>query len=249
MPLSIPSDLVVEKNRLFPDADVDGIWVELLEIDMPGGPPLRIVNNMDDVEWGGWTWTRFRFEPGEMSDGDDGDNKSVSIRVSNLAGTVQSEIETDDDCLVGRSIIYRYVHTGYPDDAPAIIGYFDILEGEAGDEWIEFQVGTENFYLNAFPRNTYNRNICRYQPHQTDTCPHANDPACDRTFATCLGLNRVRFFGGQPGIPGGVWDTGDSTGPTGESGISGSTGIPSGAFVSGDGTPFVSGDGGVFISE
>lgn len=229
MPLNIPAELIVEKNKLYPgesghvvgfplpaqlnalmiaqtsDSPSVGTFLELLETQLLNGQTLRIANNNEDVSWGGYTWTRFRFEGGDQSDGDDGESKSVTVRVSNLAGTVQSEIETASNCLIGDMAIYRLIHTKHPDRAPAIVGHFDIMEAEAGDEWITFELGVENFYLNAFPRNTYRRNVCRYQPHQTDVCGYAAGSSCDRSLATCITLGRAAVFGGQPGIPGGVW--------------------------------------------
>lgn len=201
MPLVLPAELVLEKNKLF----TSGAFIELLEIQMRSGQTLRIANNNEDVSWGNYTWSRFRFEPGDQSEGDDGESKSVTVKVSNLAGMVQSEVETAVNYLIGDTAIYRLVHANHPDKAPAIIGHFDIMETAADDEWMTFELGVENFYLNAFPRNTYRRNVCRYQPHQTDVCGYVASSSCDRSFATCITLGKTAVYGGQPAIPGGVW--------------------------------------------
>lgn len=230
MPLIIPSELVAEKNKLYPGAlsgvvgfelpgewpcawaavaggAAGGFWAELLEIRKASdGQIMRMVNGFEDVRWGGYTWSKFRFEPADINEGDDGEDKSVRINVSAIDGVVQSAVETADNLLIDDAVIYRYVHTAYPDLGPAIIGYFDILEWDAGEEWVEFEVGTENLYINAFPANTYQRNTCNYKPHQTDICPYANSAACDKTFSSCILLGRASIYGGQPGIPGGVWN-------------------------------------------
>jgi len=202
MPLSLPAELVLEKNKLYSS----GAFIELLEIQMQSGQTMRIANNNENISWGGYSWSRFRFEGGDQSEGDDGESKSVTVRVSNLAGTVQSEVDGVSNYLIGDAAIYRLVHADYPDKAPAIIGYFDIMEVAADDEWMVFELGVENFYLNAFPRNSYRRNVCRYQPHQTDVCGYAASNSCDRSFSACITLGMTSVFGGQPGIPGGVWN-------------------------------------------
>lgn len=217
MTLLIPAELVVEKNKLFP-GDSEGYFVELLEIHLNDGQVARIANSFEDVRWNNFVWMKFRFEPGNISEGDDGDDKSVTIKVSNIVGAMQDQVESDDNYLIGNQVIYYYAHTGYPNLDPLITGYFDILEGVADDEWITFELGTENFYLSAFPQNTYNRNTCWYKPNHSDICPYANSSACDKSFATCINLGKSSIFGGQPGIPGGVWVV-DSTASSPSSGI------------------------------
>lgn len=223
MPLVLPADIITEKNKLFPSMSTSisgaelpaefnfqfdlnstdassGIFVELLEIQMQSGQILRLANNYEDITWGGYTWIKFRFEQGDISDGDE--NKTVNIKVSALAGTIQSQVEASSNDFIGNTVVYRYIHTNC--DSPAITGFFEIMEGEATDEWVTFEVGVENFYINAFPANVFRRNICRYKPWMTNVCSYANS-GCDRSFSTCLTLGQSIIFGGQPAIPGGIW--------------------------------------------
>lgn len=228
MAILLPAEILIEKNKLYPnqtngvgevvlpasiDATLsgsettDGIFAELLEIKLgTSSEYLRIANHYDDISWGGNVYSRFRFEQGDIVEGDDGDSKSVSIRVSALAGTTQTIIEEDASYLIGSTVVYRLVHTAYPNASAAITGYFEIMEGESDDEWITFELGVENFYINAFPRNTFQRNVCRYNSNQSNVCVYANSASCDRSFAVCLSLGQERLYGGQPGIPNGVWD-------------------------------------------
>ena len=69
-----------------------------------------------------------------------------------------------------------------------------------------FTLGQENFFLNQFPANVFRRNVCRYRPSATAVCPYVNNSACKRTFANCIFLGQESVFGGQPGIPGGVFN-------------------------------------------
>lgn len=237
MPLLIPPELIIEKNKLYPGnvgliagvalpaelpaemisemeaAPAGSAFVELLEIRLQSGETIRLVNCNRDVIWGGHTWTRFRFEPGDISDGDDSDSQSVTIRVSNIAyldesgtsQTVQSKIESLANLMIGDTVVYRMVHGGFPDKDPAITGYFEIMEVDADDEWASFDMGVENFYINAFPGGTFRRNVCGYKPHQTSLCPYVASGSCNRSFSVCITLGQSSVFNGQPGIPGGVW--------------------------------------------
>lgn len=201
--LSIPAALITEKNKLYGT----GAFLELLEVQMASGTTLRIVNNNDDITWSGYTWSKFRFEGGNQEESSDGEIPSVEIKVSNVSRIVQGHLEASDTGLVGDTVVYRLVHSdNLTETTPAITGTFTITDVEATDEWVTFTLGMENFFLNRFPRNVYRRNICRYQPHQTDVCSYANSASCDRKFSTCISLGRESVFGGQPAIPGGAWD-------------------------------------------
>jgi phage-related protein len=240
MPLDIPTDLIIEKNKLFPGSSLnnrasdgvdlpvtfgedeftdstDDVWetyaiVELLEIQHQSGGYTRIVNNAEDVTWGGHTWTRFKFEPGDITEGDDSEDKSVTVRVSNIATytddgdeiSIRTAVESDSNHMIGDTVIYRRVHTKYQDDY-LNEAYFQIVEIQDQDEWMVFELGVENFYLRQFPAHVFRRNICRYAPWQTDVCRYTDSSSCDRSFATCISLEKSSIFGGQPGIPGGVW--------------------------------------------
>ena len=229
--LNIPTELVVEKNKLYPDdslnnrdygyvfeddpsgtfdKSIDVAWKsyafrELLEIQLLSGSVERIVNNSEDVTWGGYTWTKFSFQPGDHSFGEEGEEQTIKINVSAIDGYIRGVIEDETNHMIGNVVIYRRVHTKYPDSVAFNEAYFEIVEIVDNDEWFTFELGAENFYLRQVPSHVYRRNNCRYNPWQTNTCPYAGSSSCDRTFATCITLGQTLRFGGQPGIPGGEW--------------------------------------------
>lgn len=197
MPLSLPAIIIADKNNLFPAT----VFYELLEIQMSSGTIQRIANNNIDVEWASHTWTKFSFQSGDDEDTASGDEHSVVVKVSNVTGAMQGYLEQSTNGLIGDTVIYRYVH---PDSTtPAIEEWFEIIDAVADPEWVTFTLGAENWFLNSFPAHVFRRNVCRYRPSMTSVCPYTNNSACDRRFATCIGLGQSSLFGGQPAIPGG----------------------------------------------
>jgi len=202
--LSLPSDLIAEKNKLYSG----GVFIELLEIRAEElSSYIYLANNSQDVEWNGTTWSRFRFESGEFSESDEGETQSVSIRVSNISRVVQGYIESTTNGLIGDTIIYRLIHADYPYENAALTTTFKILTCVCDELWVTFTLGMENFYLRRFPAHIFSRKICRYEEFGGTACGYSgSSTSCDRTFATCISLSNSSRFGGQPGIPVGVFD-------------------------------------------
>lgn len=201
--LTLPTEIVTAKNALYTDTP----FYELLEIRLLSGSILRFVNNNEDIVWptsAGHTWTKFRFESSDDEQNANGDEHSVSVRVSNVSGLMQGHIESTSNGLIEDTVIYRYVH---PDSSTvAIEEWFSIVDAVADDEWVTFTLGSENWFLNRFPGHVYRRDRCWYRPAMTDVCPYTNNSSCDRKLGTCIDLGYSSIFGGQPGIPGGVFN-------------------------------------------
>lgn len=201
MPISLPAEIVTGKNALYSSE----AFHELLEIQSSyTGQTYRFVNNNEDVKWKYHWWTKFRFESGDDQETADGDLHEVSVKVSNVTGTMQGYLEDDPNGMIGDTVIYRYVKPTV--ETPAIEEWFSIVDATATPEWVIFTLGAENWFMNRFPANVYRRNVCRYRPYMTDVCPYTNSSSCDRHFSTCISLGRAQVFGGQPGIPGGSFD-------------------------------------------
>ena len=63
--LSIPADIILEKNKLYSSE----VFVELLEWQISEtSATVRIANYNENITWGGYTWTRFRFDGGGEQD-------------------------------------------------------------------------------------------------------------------------------------------------------------------------------------
>lgn len=205
--LIIPSELIAEKNKLFL-TDEEGSFLELLEIQMSEiSEIMRIVNNNEDVVYGGHTWQKFQFEPEDFSESQEGETSRVGIKVGNVLRVTQGYIEETDNGLIGDTVVYRLIHSDHLDKDPAITQYFEIQKVECDELWAHFTLGAENFFLNRFPLHAYSKNICRYEVFKSTACGYSGaETACNRTFARCIELSNQQRFGGQPGLPGGFFD-------------------------------------------
>ena len=202
--LTIPSELIAEKNKLF----ASGAFLELLEIQMSElSETLRVVNNNEDVIWDGQTWQKFQFEPEDFSESQEGETSRVGIKVSNVLRVTQGYIEQTDDGLIGDTVIYRLIHSEHLDKAAAITINSTIQKGECDELWAHFTLGAENFFLNRFPLHAYSKNICRYKVFKGTACGYSgSETTCNRTFARCVELGNQLRFGNCPGLPGGFFD-------------------------------------------
>ena len=208
MALNIPSSLIAEKNKLFSG----GAFLELLKIVMSeNSQTLRIVNNNEDVIWDGQTWQKFQFQAGDFSESNEGETPQVTVKVSNILRAVQGHVENTDKGLVGDVVSYYLIHSdNLLENTPVISQNFTILGVKCDENWVEFLLGAENFFLRAFPINMYKRMICRYKSpdgFKGIRCGYSGgESLCDRTFSTCISYGNQARFGGQPSIPGGFFD-------------------------------------------
>lgn len=202
--LSLPSDLIAEKNKLYST----GSFIELIEIQSTTlGSTIYLANNNEDTTWNGRTWQRFRFESGEFSESDEGETQAVRINVSNISRIVQGYVEQTSNGLIGDIIVYRLIHKDHPTSDAAIENTFTILDCQCNDMWVTFTLGMQNFYLQRFPAHVFSRKICRYEVFKNTACGYSGaSTSCNRTFETCISLSNSSRFGGQPAIPGGVFD-------------------------------------------
>ena len=201
--LTIPADIILEKNKLYSSE----AFVELLEWQKTGGT-VRIANYNENITWGGYTWTRFRFDGGGEQDTGGDSAETITIKVSAIDKVIQGYLESLTNGGIGDTVIYRRVHTSDLTLGAALSATFEIVDVDAGpsSEWVTFTLGQENFFLSQFPANVFRRNVCRYRPSMTAVCPYVNNALCDRTFSDCVYFGQQAVFGGQPGIPGGAFN-------------------------------------------
>ena len=203
--LSIPADIILEKNKLYSSES----FVELLEWQISEtSATVRIANYNENIVWGGYTWTRFRFDGGGEQDTGGDSAETITVKVSAVDKVIQGYLETLTNGGIGDTVVYRRVHTSDLTLDAALSATFEIVDVDAGpsSEWVTFTLGQENFFLSQFPANVFRRNVCRYRPTLTAVCSYVNNALCNRTFASCVHFGQQSVFGGQPGIPGGAFN-------------------------------------------
>lgn len=205
MPLSLPVELIPEKNKL----DSSGLFLELIEIVLSeAGITLRLVNNNEDVTWNSLLWSRSQIKSGGFTQSNEGGIESVNIQVSNIlehnSKTIQGHIEDATiDNAIGDFVNWYLVNSENLDKGAAISFNFQILNTIAVQEWLTLSLGMKNLFHDRFPLNSYRRNLCRWKVFGGTECRFALSSAntCDRRFITCLGFGHQLRFGGFPGIP------------------------------------------------
>lgn len=220
MPRSMLADLIIEKNKLFPnqsrgfgvelpaDLDVDlaeidgpeGQWVDLFEFYFDSGDVLRMAHFDMDVSWGGLVWSKSTIEPGDQDDGSD----TFRVKVSNIDGTFEEELDDASNVMIGDTVRYYYVHTGYSSALMSL--EYQVVSATPGDKWLDIELGIESQASDVFPSIVFSTMECQLKPHHTDICSYANSSSCDKNLFTCISLGQIAYFMGQPGIPGAVWN-------------------------------------------
>jgi len=202
--VTLPADVILSKNKLYQNA----AFVELFEWQISETREvLRVANYNEDFLWSGETWSKFWFEGGDVSDTGGDKSETLQIRVSAVDKVVQEYLEELVAGGIGDTVIYRRVHSEYLTTA-FLTATYEILNIDAGpnNEWVVFDLGQENLFLNQFPAHVTSRDLCRYKPSDTDICPYVNSASCSRSFDDCIWLGQESIFGGQPGIPGGIFN-------------------------------------------
>lgn len=205
MPLTIPSALIAEMNKIDSPHSIH----ELFEIQLSeASTTLRYNLGNESVVWDGSTWEPFSIRAGEASETSDGDLPVVSIDISNIGRLVQTRVEAATNGLVGDTMIVRAVHSNnLAETTPYVTLNYQILEVSCTPDWCTFKLGSENFFFMQFPRNILKRSVCRYTEFTGDFCKYAGaSTSCDRKFNTCISYSNSSNFGGQPGIPGGGFE-------------------------------------------
>ena len=91
MPLTLSTVAIEEKNKL----STDSAFLVLLAVTIPGtSTVIRVVNNTEDVLWGGYTWTRTQFDLQTISTGSTGEVSQVELKVDNSTKILEGYVHT-----------------------------------------------------------------------------------------------------------------------------------------------------------
>lgn len=202
--LSLPSTLIATKNKLF----CSGGYIELLEVQISElGETLRITSNNQDVEWGGYTWTRFPIQGGDVEENAEGEVPQLEVRVSNALRVVQGYVEQTENMLEGDTAILRVVHSDHLGEQAYLTEQFGILGVHCGIEWVTFTLGAENPFMWRFPLNMFKRNVCQVKRFKDADCLYSGSATtCNRKFGRCISYGNQARYRGFPGLLGGAFD-------------------------------------------
>ena len=192
--LSISAISKAEKNKL----STDSCFLVLLEIRLSGGTVYICYNN-ENIVWKGRLYQAFPFEIGETSEDSDGSDPNISLKVSNVAQSMQWYVE-DSGGGVGTEIVLRVVNSKNMNGNPDLEEVYNVLSCKVNEQWIEFTLGNDYSAKTRRPLDRYMKNNCRFAYKGVRCGYNGNKATCDHTLADCREHNNSKRYGGYPGI-------------------------------------------------
>jgi len=196
--LNLPNNILVAANSLVQDSP----WLILLDIQVESEPVMRIVNNTDDVSFGGNTYTAFAFTINQPKQSSKGEIPSVQLQVANATRTLQTYLEEYNGG-VGASVTIRIVNAGHlTEDYAELTTTMTVIAAKATAQWVTWTLSAVNPLNRKFPSCQYIATSCRFK-FKGVHCGYAGaETACSRTLNRCQQLGNSSRFGGFPGLDG-----------------------------------------------
>ena len=195
---NLPPAIIRAANRL----DQTAPWLVLLDIYLPGDERLSLVNNNEDITFGGVVYNAFSFNYEQPSESGKGEIPSVTISVSNVSRIVQGYVEMYSGG-VGSTVIMTVVNAGLLSENYAeLTATFTVLGTKCNAQWVVFTLGSANPLNKRFPPDVYSALHCRF-PFKGPHCKYAGAvTTCNRTFNDCRTRANEINFGGHLGLDG-----------------------------------------------
>ena len=161
---NLPSVIVNKTNSL---AQGDS-WLILLDIFYPGNatdsPDKQFVNNNDDLVFEGDTYSGTPFSISSLKESMQGELPKTVLTVFDVNLDLVSDLQSNAGFSGGRVVIRKvpFDSNGLPEETK-IVEYYDILNVNADDEAISFNIGVGSPLTKRFPRDRYVSTICRHR--------------------------------------------------------------------------------------
>jgi len=225
MPLDFSTTAVTKKNTL---ADT-GAWLTLLKIDLSsvtgeavdftdtalfefededvdwsGTTLLRLVNNIEEIEWNDELYHPADFKLGTRSQSRDGSVPQVSLQLLDLDRILTPAMKGYDGG-VGADVYIYLVHSDNLTETTAEFDeHYEIMSTTVNSmNLISVSLGMPNPMSVRIPQDRYLKDHCRYKEFGGTLCGYADSPgqkSCDRRFDTCIAYGNTARFGGFPGM-------------------------------------------------
>lgn len=193
---SLSSNLIAEKNKLHSK----NAWLILLEITLTdaGSTVLRLVNNTEDVSFGGNTYTRFAFDLDVIEADATGQIPSVKLRITNVTRYLTTYLNDLDGGLAS-TVKITVVNTGHLSESYAWSELeFTVLGCEVNAKYVTWTLGMANPRTQRLPLYRFLANFCAWAGNfKGAECGYTGaETTCDGLFGTCVGYgNTGRFVG------------------------------------------------------
>lgn len=199
--LTLSQASIIEKNKV----STDGVWLMLLDVQLDNGDVIRLVNNIEDINFRGDNYIAFPFTLEDISE-DGKELPNVQLQVSNATGTMQRLIE-EHNGLGDTHVVVRVINTNVPNVAE-IEENFIVTGSSADNMWVTLTLGTDFSQSKRFPPIRVMKDYCPFKFKGVECGYKGRENQCNKTLKRCRELNNSVRFGGEPTIPqGGVYES------------------------------------------
>lgn len=204
MPNSFSVINAVEKNKI---ASANA-WIVLLEIqfvDTDTGLVAEtkfVANNNEDVTFDSNVYVAFPFDIKMKHEA--GGVPQISLTAQDFQKVLLNKMNKYSGA-TGSTVIMRVVNSANLTADAELEEFFEIIDSDANDYMVSFQLGAENTLTRRFPNNVQMRDRCRWR-YKSDDCGYVGaEPSCDLTLQGDNGCSihvNSPNFGGYPGLKG-----------------------------------------------
>lgn len=199
---SISSVAKTEKNSLGSNSP----FLICLDIDIPSVTEnVRVVNNNENVTFGGQEYIAFPFSIEEISESNSGEVSLFSLGISNVNNIIGGYIREYDAYVKNNGhsdITVRIMvvnHLNMDSGIPEVEHNTILLSPSINSQTATFSIGGANGY-NMSIGTPMTRNNCRFSFKSTQCGYSGTETSCNKTYARCIELNNDGRYGGFPSI-------------------------------------------------
>lgn len=163
MPLDLPQNLVVEKNKIASNSP----FLILVEVVFPAAvvpdaPVLRFVNNTEDITFQGHIYKAYRLGIEFPDESSKGELTFATLRLWNTPALLLPYIHATKGG-IGATVTMTIVNTAYlSEDYAELSATFDVLQTTLSTSFITVKLGYKNLMLERFPRYRYIAEHCQW---------------------------------------------------------------------------------------
>lgn len=201
MPADLPSEIVEESRKL----ETKSAWLWLLDVTITGvEETLRLVNNTENIPYGGNTYTRCSFTLGPWRYTETGELPTRELKVTNIdiVNYMLPYVRAYSGA-IGSTVVTTPVNSLHLDvDMSGKAMEFMVLASSPSEQWIVFQLGAPNPLIQRVPRHKYFADYCCVVADFKKTeCGYAGaEIICNGTLKQCRQYGNQTRFGGEPGL-------------------------------------------------
>ena len=192
--IDLSTAAIIEKNKV----STDGVWLQLVEIAVEGEETIRLVNNNENIIFGGETYYMFAFDLSSVKESGT-ELSNTTLAVSNATGAIQQIVEQYDG-IIGAKVKVMIINTNVPDYIAAEENF--VVVGTSADRQnVTFKLGTDFAFTRRFPNTRILKDYCPFRYKGIQCGYNGNLLTCDKTLADCRNHGNSVRFGGEPTIP------------------------------------------------